>query len=287
MVALAGYWYNCYLYYSYSPLQFTFYVGEKMLDKNQVFFDAEANSRKIIQGTNNERRWRSPLEVGLIYRLRRSIAVLFEKFIACLIIIKCYIDSWRATPESVTEHHHKQFFLMTRMMLIENKKGDEVIRQKLDFIRLLVWANFHDLAEGHDDFYDVHYHIKRANLEVRKKFDEIEARCMAEILENIFSIEYQSEYSTFSIGRIDYEKNKDDQVIEIFWQAAEHISHCLFMLEEIKLRKISRERRKRFHNDVYEDHIHWLTNNAWHFASVREIVEKELLPKWVAVSGNV
>ena len=246
--------------------------------------DFEYNFRKVIKGTDGVRRWSSDKKPSVFAKVRRGAAQLMQKSIDFQTMIMRKVDSWQSTFETVTGHSLKQSMQVIKMLTIEGAHGNP---HNLDFYRLLRWSLGHDLPEGMTKDGDGNYYKKRKDKETLAFHDKEEANAHREIMEGIFSPEYEDAYLSFPISRVDPDKKPEEQPHEIFWKAAEQISHCYFMLEEINLYTVDRARRKRWHDNVMNVHIEWLKNNAMHFVSVREIVEKELVPKWCGVIGNL
>ena len=176
------------------------------------------------------------------------------------------------TFETVDTHTLKQILLVMWMLYIEKSIGNP---HKLDMFRLLVQALIHDLPEGHLEHEDVNYHHKRANPAVKQAYKEKEAVLHKQIMTELFG-EFYAHIVPLLLD-MDEEAPEQDK---LFWEASEHISHSMFMLEEIRLDTVAEKQQSKFHSDIKNIHTDWIRSNAWHFESARYIVINEIDPKW-------
>lgn len=234
--------------------------------------DFEREARKIVAGIKKERRWRSRSRGGAIARLRRIVARAMEYLISFFTIIKCWVDSWQAGPENVLDHTLKQSLLMSKLLRLELSFGNP---HNLDCYWLLESALSHDLQEGDEEFEDIHFHEKRKDKGTALYYFAKERAVFAKIMKSLF-LKKDRDAWAYPIC-LDNDAGENDK---LFFQAAEQICHCMFMLEEIRLGKISKARQRRFYSDVKGVHIRWLKENAWDFESIRQMTEEELLPKY-------
>lgn len=178
--------------------------------------------------------------------------------------------------ESVATHTLKQCLQGWRMIAIEKSDGN---RHDLNFDRINFWNLFHDLPEGDEDYEDIDYHEKRKSPKIlqekKKKEFEIHKRQM----DAIIGVDYK-EYLPKPLDFVDFGVRANPQDL-IFMEAIEHINHSYFMLCEMEIGSIDRETVVLFHDDVRNTHLLWLGKKAYHFKSVREILDNELWPKWI------
>lgn len=241
-------------------------------------YDFEREMRVVIEGVKRERRWRSRSKGNILDRIRRGLAVWLLAFANCISAIARWVDSWRAGPENVLEHSFKQALQVFKMLRIENAHGNP---HGLDFHRLLEWALLHDLAEGDPNFRDIHFHEKRKSDEIKTRYKNIEKAILLRIFRRLMPDSYRN--CIPEPLDMDMTATSEDK---LFWDAAEHISHCYFMLEEVRRGRINKKRRARFMHDVLNVHVNWLVKNAYRFRSVREIINKELSPKLRKLKNN-
>ncbi len=242
--------------------------------------DFEQETRKIIKGIESIRCWRPRTKLGWFARLRRAIAIMLTWLSGLFQALSWRVDSWNTTPENDLEHSFKQDLLAIRMLVIEESNGNPY---NLCYFRVLSWALMHDLSEGDPQSEgDVNYWKKREDPQTELASRRLEAEISRKIMNRLFSSEYQ--YWHPKNLDMDVSVSENEKTI---WTAMGEINHCLFMLEEINIGRISRARRMRFYNNILNVHVEYMKKNAWHFTSVREIVEKEILPKWEAVRDKV
>jgi len=246
--------------------------GLPVEQKEAERFDFEREARAIIDGIKRERRWRSRSKGNILDKFRRFLAVILLTIADLVSWVARWVDSWRAGPENVLEHSFKQTLQVAKMLRIEAAEGNP---HQLDFYRILEWSLHHDLAEGQPDFSDIHFHDKRKSEAVMTRYKNIEKAVLLRLCRRLMPEEYRN--CVPEPLDMDRAAPKPDKV---FWEAAEHISHCYFMLEEVRRGRIDKKRRNRFIRDVPSVHLHWMINNAFQFKSVRAIVLKELSPKW-------
>ncbi|OGH79141.1 MAG: hypothetical protein A2469_03660 [Candidatus Magasanikbacteria bacterium RIFOXYC2_FULL_40_16] len=246
---------------------------------SQLAVDFEQETRRITESLKKIRRWRSSHKPGRIARLRRGLAIIFAWVASLFSALSRRVDSWNTTVENVLEHKFKLVLLIIRMLVVERARGNP---HRLDFFRVLSWPPLHDMAEGDSRSEgDVNYWTKRKTSETEAASRNLEDEILQDIMGRLFSLRYRD----FHPRNLDVYCVPIDE--KIFWSAAEKIGFCLFMLEEIKIGRISRARQLRFYNNVNYKLVDWLRTNAWHFDSVREIVEGEIMPKWKALEKLV
>jgi len=205
-------------------------------------FDFEKAIRKFISGMMDERRWRIYAHMNITY-------------------------------ENVLMHLFKQTMQTMFMLEIERKDGNP---WGLDLYRLLVSAPTHDMPEGHEDYEDLNYYIKRKNPELRIKYKEKEKRLFHQMMAEMFGKD------TGSLIPVSLDMdNEAPKVNRVYWEALEHISHLMFILEELMLGGLtSEEQVGNFERDVVHEHGAFLLEHAFHFSSVRFMVVEQILPKW-------
>lgn len=171
--------------------------------------------------------------------------------------------------ETVTHHLLKQTLITHVMLSIEEDHGNP---QKLRGEKLLPVALTHDLSEIVGEG-DVNYHVKNASVSSRalhKRKDRLQHDAVLSSL--------HPEWRSYFPHPPDV-NGSFPEIERSFWEAAEYIGYCLFMLEEVRLGNISPEHVALFMNNT-ERYIGLLEKVTDTFASVREFLDREIVPKW-------
>lgn len=243
------------------------------MSNTQNAFDFERWMRNLLTGIKSVRRWKNKNIFSVsgflgnkCNKLRAYLMIFVDFFVRLLGRISKIVDPWRTTQENVLEHSFKQAMIIQKIAAIEIYNGNP---HRLDFYRLLQYAINHDLAESIVG--DINYHDKIKNkgyldAEERKAF----FRIISEGVRERYSIHFAF---PISLGRADNSAEME------LWDLSEIIGYCYFMLEEILIGKISQQQKSNFFMDV-SAHLITLEENEEKFASVKEILHKELLPKF-------
>lgn len=236
--------------------------------------DYERWMRQLLAGIKSVRRWKKK-EIfsqegffGNGFNWLRAYLFLpvVNFFVKLFSQVARFVDPWNATPENVLEHSFKQAMIIQKMLAIEIYRGN---RHHLDCYRLLQYAINHDLAESVVG--DILYHEKLKN---KEHLDKKEFEAYQKIIENGVKDDY-SIYFSFPFGRTDL----GDQAEMAFWDVSEKIGYCYFMLEEILYGRLSKKEAYKFYCDVRDHHLPELRKYENRFASVKEIIHHEIIPK--------
>lgn len=239
-------------------------------------FDTEKWMRENIKGMKRVRRWvELSLDKTLSDKMRRFAAGFLQNTASLIGLLGHRIEPNSSTPENLVEHHWKQSLIMIKMAAIELTVDNP---HKLDFFVQLMWALTHDMGEQGPDG-DVPYHEKRKDEATLRRIREREKVELQRIVSRFLPVEF-SKYFVLPPNM----EEQPSEAMSVFWDAAEHIGHCIFMLEEIELQNGDYSRRLRFYQDVRDKHVLWLEENAYQFVSVKEICEKEILVKYFKVA---
>lgn len=217
-------------------------MSENKKDSNQLDFDFEKAGRKFCQGMTDQPRWEKFYPMGM-------------------------------THENVMWHTFKQTMQALFMLAIEMRYGNP---WGLHFERLVFAPPTHDMPEGDETYEDINYHDKRKNPEMRAQYKRREREIFFKMMEEMFG----KEGMEFIPPPLDMDPEADF-VDRVYWEAMEHISHSLYILEDLMLCTLTdKDQIKIFERDIAYEHLVWLLQHAYHFPSVEYMLHKQILPKW-------
>jgi len=223
-------------------------MSENTKGESQLEFDFEKAVRHICKGMTDQPRWEKFYGMGM-------------------------------THESVMVHTLKQTMQALFMQAIEMRHGNPY---GLHFERLVYAPPTHDMPEGHETYEDINYHDKRKNPQLRLEYKRREKEIFLEMMENMFGKE------DMHLIPVPLDMDPDAPMVDrIYWQALEHISHSLYILEDLTLGTVTdQEQVALFERDVAFEHVAWLIQYAYHFPSVEYMLRKQILPKWRMYKEN-
>lgn len=189
------------------------------------------------------------------------------------------IARWAPYPgvsfETVTHHLLKQTIITRIMLKIEE---DHENPRGLRAEKLLSCALTHDLSEVVGT--DVNYHQKNKDANTRVHHKRRDSLAHAQVVAGL-----RPEWRTYFPGPPDI-NDEYPEIEKLFWNCAELVGYCLFMLEEIRLGNISNQHTVLFYSDVTR-YIGRLEERSQTFVSAREFLDVEILPKWQRLAGKV
>jgi len=189
------------------------------------------------------------------------------------------IARWAPFPgvsfETVTHHLLKQTIITMIMLKIEE---DYENPRGLRADKLLSCALTHDLSEVIGT--DINYHQKNKDTHTRARHKRRDSLAHAQVVAGL-----RPEWRAYLPAPPDI-NDEYPEVEKSFWNCAELTGYCLFMLEEVQLGNISNQHMVSFHDDVNR-YIARLENKSAVFASVRELLDVEIAPKWKRLAAKV
>ncbi|MEK7131355.1 MAG: YfbR-like 5'-deoxynucleotidase [Patescibacteria group bacterium] len=189
------------------------------------------------------------------------------------------IARWAPYPgvsfETVTHHLLKQMIITHIMLKIEE---DHENPRELRADKLLSCALTHDLSEIIGT--DVNYHQKNKNANTRVHHKRRDSLAHAQVISGL-----RPEWRSYIPAPPDI-NDEYPEIEKLFWNCAELVGYCLFMLEEVRLGNIGNQHMVSFHDDV-QKYITRLEEKSKAFASVREFLDVEILPKWQRLAAKV
>lgn len=182
------------------------------------------------------------------------------------------IVRWALYPgisfETVTHHLLKQTLIARIMLGIEE---DHENPNGLRFDKILSCALTHDLSET--VVTDVNYHEKNKSASSRAHHKRKDRIAHDKVVDGL-----RPEWRAYFPAPPDVNEEYPE-VEKLFWQSAELVGYCLFMLEELRIDCLSDEHKVKFFSDV-ERYIGRLEAVSTTFSSVREMLDMEIMPKW-------
>ena len=189
------------------------------------------------------------------------------------------IARWAPYPgvsfETVTHYLLKQTIITQIMLKIEE---DHENPRGLRAEKLLSCALTHDLSETIGT--DINYHQKNKNANTRVHHKRSDNLAHAQVVAGL-----HPEWRAYLPAPPDV-NDEYPEVEKLFWNSAELVGYCLFMLEEVRLGNISNQHMVLFHDDV-KKYIARLEERSKAFASAREFLDVEIVPKWQRLAVKV
>ncbi len=179
------------------------------------------------------------------------------------------------TFETVTHHLLKQT-IITRIMLKIEEDHDNPRALRTE--KLLWCALTHDLSEIIGT--DINYHQKNKDANTRAYHKRRDRVAHAQVVAGL-----RPEWRAYFPSPPDV-NDQYPEAERLFWDCAELIGYCLFMLEEVRLGKLRDEHMVIFHNDV-KNYIVRLEEKSVMFVSAREFLDVEIVPKWQSLAKKI
>lgn len=189
------------------------------------------------------------------------------------------IARWEPYPgvsfETVTHHLLKQTIITHVMLKIEEDHDNP---QGLRAEKLLSCALTHDLSEIIGT--DINYHQKNKDASTRAHHKRRDSLAHTQVVAGV-----HPEWRAYLPASPDI-NDEYPEVEKLFWNCAELLGYCLFMLEEVRLGNINNQHMILFHDGVKRN-IARLEEKSKTFASVREFLDMEILPKWQRLAVKI